>query len=369
MTSTVQPAPAASEPSSLKPEIKAYLDLKAQYPEGLLLTRTADGRFYEAFMADARVLAEKTEVILTSTDSGSPELGRVPVTGFPVHAKDRYLAWLRQSISVVMVDGSEAIEVHPQSEHPENPVAGPVSQAREAPAFPDESISPAFALAPEIPLTAEEQPSLFFLETFEGTAQPPTHLVQGDPAWNQTAEPLPSTEKPVEAPSLVVEETRSPPPTTAQPTIDDLRQWYRHARDVGRSEKHLKQIEVISRGAMAGQALGDRDLQAMTHDQAAWQTQITTVTEQARSILNLVGTQDSEGQHFSGKTYQIHGSDHHLSIAAAGRGDLLNLEQGQITLAKITHADAQRFQTFAELIQSRALIVQTAQRQPAGLEP
>ncbi|WP_155523798.1 strawberry notch C-terminal domain-containing protein [Nodosilinea nodulosa] len=368
VTSTVQPTPAASEPSSLKPEIKAYLDLKAQHPDALLLTKTADGRFYEAFMADARALAEKTEVILTSTDSGSPELGRVPVTGFPVHAKDRYLEWLRQSTPVVMVDGSEAIEVHPQIEPSENPVADPVSQASEAPAIPDEPISPAIALAPEIPLTAEEQPSLFSLETFEGTAQPLTALVQGDPAWNQTESPQSPDEKPVEAP-LAVEETQSPPPTTAQPTIDVLRQWYRHARDVGRSEKHLKQIEVISRGAMVGQALGDRDLQAMTRDESAWQAQITTVTEQARSILNLVGTQDSEGQHFSGKTYQIHGNDHHLSIAATGRGDLLNLEQGQITLSQITHVDAQRFQTFAELIQSRALIVQTAQRQPAGLEP
>ncbi|MBE9109811.1 strawberry notch C-terminal domain-containing protein [Nodosilinea sp. LEGE 07298] len=369
VTPNVQSVPAVPEPSPLKPELKAYLDLKAQYPDALLLSKTADGRFYEAYGEDARALAAKTEVILTSTDSGSPELGRVTVTGFPVHAKDRYLEWLRQSISVVTVNGSETIEVHPQIEPSESPVAAPVNQASEAPAIPDEPIRPAIALAPEIPLTAEEQPSLFSLETFAGPAQPPTHLVQGDPAWNQTAEPLPSTEKPVEAPPLVAEETRSPPPITAQPSVEDLRQWYRHARDIGRSEQHLKQIEVISRGAMAGKALGDLDLQAMTRDESAWQAQITTVTEQARSILNLVGTQDSEGQHFSGKTYQIHGSNHHLSIAATGRGDLLNLEQGQITLAKITHVDAQRFQTFAELIQSRALTVQTAQRQPVGLEP
>ncbi|MBE9159911.1 hypothetical protein IQ265_24215 [Nodosilinea sp. LEGE 06152] len=68
----------AEEVNPLKPELKACLDLKTQYPEGLLLTKTADGQFYEAFMADARVLAETTEVILTSTDSGSPDLGRVP---------------------------------------------------------------------------------------------------------------------------------------------------------------------------------------------------------------------------------------------------------------------------------------------------
>ncbi|MBE9159908.1 hypothetical protein IQ265_24200 [Nodosilinea sp. LEGE 06152] len=57
----------------------------------------------------------------------------------------------------------------------------------------------------------------------------------------------------------------------------------------------------------------------MTRDESAWQAQITTVTEQARSILSTVGTQDSEGQHCSGKTYQIHSSNYHLSIAAASR--------------------------------------------------
>ncbi|MBE9159909.1 hypothetical protein IQ265_24205 [Nodosilinea sp. LEGE 06152] len=51
-----------------------------------------------------------------------------------------------------------------------------------------------------------------------------------------------------------------PPPKRAQLSVEDLWQWYRHARDIGRSEKHLKQIEVSSQGVMAGNALGDRDI-------------------------------------------------------------------------------------------------------------
>jgi hypothetical protein len=56
----------------------------------------------------------KPRVILTSTDSGSPDLGRVPVTGFPIHATDRYLDMLRQTTAVAVVDGPDAVVVHPQ---------------------------------------------------------------------------------------------------------------------------------------------------------------------------------------------------------------------------------------------------------------
>ncbi|MBE9159910.1 hypothetical protein IQ265_24210 [Nodosilinea sp. LEGE 06152] len=97
---------------------------------------------------------------------------------------------------MVTADGAEAIEVHPQIEPSENPVAAPVSQAHEAPAIPQESSNSAIALTPEILLISEEQPSLFFLETFEGQAQPQTYFIQGDPAWNQTAAPPPSLKSP-----------------------------------------------------------------------------------------------------------------------------------------------------------------------------
>jgi hypothetical protein len=138
---------------------------------------------------------------------------------------------------------------------------------------------------------------------------------------------------------------------------------------VGRSEKHLKQIEVISKGAIAGQLLQDRDFKALDRDEATWQAQINTVSGQARYILNAVGTQDASGQHFSGKTYSIQGSEGSLAIAATDRGEILHLQNDQVTLSKVTHIDAQRFQKFAELIQSRALTVQTPQLQPVGLEP
>jgi hypothetical protein len=351
----LQPKPevTSKETKSLKSELQAYLDLKAEHPDALLLSKTADGRFYEAYLDDARALSEKTEVILTSTDSGSPELGRVPVTGFPVHATDRYLDMLRQTTAVAVVDGPDAVVVHPQV-RPEAIAESP--------------------LAPEPPLAvAEEQATLFSLETFQSGSSRTPFTTSVDPSWNgETPQPTTAESSPPVAevqPPPDIEEPVTSTPTRSQPSIEDLRQWYRHARDVGRSEKHLKQIEMISKEAIAGETLGDRDFQALDHDETAWQSQIETVTDQARYILNTVGTQDPSGQYFSGKTYSIEGSEGHLAIAAADRGEILHLQNDQVVLSKVTHVDAQRFQKFAELIHSRALSVQPPQLQPVGLEP
>ncbi|MFE4105972.1 strawberry notch C-terminal domain-containing protein [Almyronema epifaneia] len=348
----LQPKPEATpqETHSLKPAVKAYLDVKAEHPDALLLSKTTDGRFYEAYLEDARALSEKTEVILTSTDSG---MGRIPVTGFPIHATDRYLDMLRQTTAVAVVDGPDAVVVHPQ--------VRPEAVA--------ESVT---ALEPP-PVVEEEQATLFSLETFQSSPSRTLITATVDPSWNKETPKPPTAESspPVtEAqPPLVIEEPVTSTPTRSQPSIEDLRQWYRHARDIGRSEKHLKQIEVISRAAIAGQTFGERDFQALDRDEAAWQSQIDTVTNQARYILDTVGTQDTDGQRFSSKTYSIQGSEGNLAIAAADRGEILQLQNDQVILSKVTQVDAQRFQKFAELIQSRALNVQTPQLQPVGLEP
>lgn len=71
---------------------------------------------------------------------------------------------------------------------------------------------------------------------------------------------------------------------------------------------------------IAGQTLGERDFQAQDRNEAAWQSQINMVTDHARCILNTVGTQDASGQHFSGKTYSIQGSEGHLEIADQPHG-------------------------------------------------
>ena len=70
------------------PVRRQYLALKAQHPDALLLFRMGD--FYEAFDADAAVLAETLGIVLTSRPLGKAE-GRVPMAGVPHHALERYL--------------------------------------------------------------------------------------------------------------------------------------------------------------------------------------------------------------------------------------------------------------------------------------
>ena len=80
----------------------------------LVLVQTADQRFYETFFDDAQQLGQALELILTSKESGIPEVGRVVAAGFPVKSMDKYLESLRQSSSVVLVEGESQVTLYPQ---------------------------------------------------------------------------------------------------------------------------------------------------------------------------------------------------------------------------------------------------------------
>lgn len=75
------------------PMLTQYLEIKAQYPDALLLYRMGD--FYETFFDDAEVLASKAGVTLTSRDKDSDH--PVPLAGVPYHAIDTYLARLLEA--------------------------------------------------------------------------------------------------------------------------------------------------------------------------------------------------------------------------------------------------------------------------------
>lgn len=63
-----------------------YADTKDKYPHSILLYRVGD--FYETFFQDAITVAQELELVLTSKQAG--KIGRVPMTGVPHHALDRY---------------------------------------------------------------------------------------------------------------------------------------------------------------------------------------------------------------------------------------------------------------------------------------
>ncbi|MBW4647305.1 MAG: DNA mismatch repair protein MutS [Kastovskya adunca ATA6-11-RM4] len=75
----------------LTPMMQHFVEVKDQYPQAMLLYRVGD--FYETFFQDARTLAEELELVLTSKESGKG-VGRVPMTGVPHHALDRYCTML-----------------------------------------------------------------------------------------------------------------------------------------------------------------------------------------------------------------------------------------------------------------------------------
>ena len=72
------------------PARKQYLDIKAQYPDEILLYRMGD--FYETFDDDARKTSRDLDIVLTQREMGQGEM--VPLAGIPFHALDNYLAKL-----------------------------------------------------------------------------------------------------------------------------------------------------------------------------------------------------------------------------------------------------------------------------------
>lgn len=82
-----------SEDQFSTPMMKQYLELKAQYPDCLLLFRLGD--FYELFLDDAKIGAQVLNITLTGRSRGKD--GRIPMAGVPYHAIDSYLAKLIQA--------------------------------------------------------------------------------------------------------------------------------------------------------------------------------------------------------------------------------------------------------------------------------
>ncbi|MBD1943139.1 DNA mismatch repair protein MutS, partial [Coleofasciculus sp. FACHB-712] len=81
-----------------------YVEVKDKYPHALLLYRVGD--FFETFFQDAIAVSRELELVLTSKQAG--EIGRVPMTGVPHHAWERYTTQLvEKGYAVVICDQVE----------------------------------------------------------------------------------------------------------------------------------------------------------------------------------------------------------------------------------------------------------------------
>lgn len=94
---------------SLDRFLQQYLNAKDKHPDHIVFVRQGD--FYETFLLDALNLSTAFELILTSKNSHHPDVGRVAMTGFPVHALPRYQALLEEqgySVAITQPEDAEA---------------------------------------------------------------------------------------------------------------------------------------------------------------------------------------------------------------------------------------------------------------------
>ena len=97
------------ERKKLSPMMQHYVEIKEQYPHALLLYRVGD--FFEVFFQDACTVSEQLELVLTSIQAGK-EIGRVPMSGVPHHAIDRYCAMLvEKGFAIAICDQVEDASV------------------------------------------------------------------------------------------------------------------------------------------------------------------------------------------------------------------------------------------------------------------
>ncbi len=93
------------ERENLTPMMQHYAQVKDEYASCLLLYRVGD--FFECFFQDAITISHELELVLTSKEAGK-EIGRVPMTGVPHHALDRYSTMLlEKGYGVVICDQVE----------------------------------------------------------------------------------------------------------------------------------------------------------------------------------------------------------------------------------------------------------------------
>lgn len=81
------------------PLMKQYYEIKAKYPEALLLFRIGD--FYETFGEDAIFTSNALNIVLTKRANGHNTF--IELAGFPYHALDNYLYKLVQAGAKVAI--------------------------------------------------------------------------------------------------------------------------------------------------------------------------------------------------------------------------------------------------------------------------
>jgi hypothetical protein len=383
----VSPQEPEADRASIREDIRQYLEVKDQYPEAIVLVKSPDQQFYEAFFEGAQPLMEHLEMIATRVESGVKEMGRVLAAGFPVRSLHKYLDMLTQHGEVVIAEGEGAIAIHPHQL--------PEPTTLEAPAQnPVEPIP-----QPQTPAPASKEPefqvqNLFDLDQFSGTHQNGHKGRQTtDPAWTDSAGepqsiapasevitaqttkslPAPTVPEVAEQGQQVNEVVPESPAPLQHSALDTLRDWYRAARDLGHDPLHLEQIKQL--GLSAKQANGNgfglppNLQQAMAQDLVQYQAlqqRGEYVAQASQKILSVIGQTRGPYTQFRGKVYELKQTVDRLTVRRVipQPQTILEMAQGKIQRTVVTAEDCQRFQRFVQRLESDRVPTPTS----AGLE-
>lgn len=103
---------------TMNPMAQKYFEIKAKH-QGVVAMRLGD--FYEVLGEDAVTIAEELNLTLTGRDIGLDE--RIPMIGFPYHAKDIYFSKIIENHKLVIVeDGEEKVYTEPEPVKPVQPI-------------------------------------------------------------------------------------------------------------------------------------------------------------------------------------------------------------------------------------------------------
>lgn len=377
------------ERSQMPSDMRQYLEVKDQYPEAIVLVKSPDQQFYEAFFEGAQPLMEHLEMIATRVESGVEKMGRVLAAGFPVRSLNKYLDKLTQHGEVVIAEREGAIAIHPH----QLPEPTAIEEPAQAPVEPIPQ--------PQPPAPASKEPefqvqNLFDLDQFNGAHQNGHKERQTtDPTWtgsageaqptapspevnvDPTTPPLPSPTIPATAhqgqavagePAL--ETVAEPLPRTA---LDTLRDWYRAARDLGHDPLHLEQIKQLGLSAKQansnGFGLPPNLQQSMAQDLAEYQAlqqRGEYVAQASQKILSAIGQTRGPNTQFRGKVYELKQTADRLTVrrVTPQPQTILEIAQGKIQRTVVTAEDCQRFQRFVQRLESDRVPTPTS----AGLE-
>jgi len=205
---------------ALPDDIRGYMAIKDQHLDALVLVQTSDQRFYETFFEDAQQLGQALELILTSKESGIPEVGRVVAAGFPVKSLDKYLEPLREKGPLVLVDQDSQPVFYSQQ------VAEAVEAEVVSPQEPESAPGPLQELgSPDAEEPEFRVQNLFDVEQFSSSPHNGHHAPSGtDPAWKPSTESKqvsPPAEQPKARP--VKPSIPKAPAPTLQETADEVR--------------------------------------------------------------------------------------------------------------------------------------------------